>query len=1271
MLTAGSDEQLLLPLGPVRNSELFSNYWLRHRLPLEPEWGELRADALKALSSLRELWNKEKDRVERYGSEAPLEQAFIQPVFERLGWNLFYQAYVSGRKPDYALFLSGRAYETALGHGRKSPRFWEEASIVADAKAWHVSLDKPHRLGSKREYPPEQVEWYLDRTRVDWGILTNGRLWRLIPRQLPTGRPRFQTYLEVDLQSLLERVSQRDQLELGREDVDEFLYFYLLFSRAGFSDHDGRRAPLVARALLGSSEYAVGVSRGLRDRVFEALRLCVQGFLDRQENHLSPTGDLELCREQSFTLLYRLLFIMYAEDRGLLPYRRNSTYTKNRSLARQRDDIAHTLQRKGGEAFSRHETRIWDDLETLFDLVDSGHRRYEVPPYNGGLFSSAHHPFLVGKKISDFYVSQIIDQLGRTRDQQDPLAGLFRVDYRDLAIRQLGSVYEGLLELRPRFAEQRMVVVRSKKANSEAERVIPAREPIPIGYRETEESYEAGSVFLETEKGERRATGSYYTPDHVVDHIVESTLSPLCKEIQVGIEDEIRDLAVKIRHSEANEKQVFEERLAEVQGEFDDRVLRLRVLDPAMGSGHFLVRACQYLGEEIATNPYTADTLAEKLVEDEPTLVYWKRKVAEHCLYGVDYNPLAVELAKLALWLETVSTSQPLTFLDHHLRFGNSLVGARLNDLGGLPDTPPLFSDQVADEFESRKGELLALLDELSDRESATTEDVKAKEKTLARVESRSEGLRVLADLWCGTYFAPSEAKLNMDEYAQVVQNLSRPKKLAGLLSVKPFRNVRSIVREEVAPFHWQLEFLDVFYGDSVGFDAVVGNPPYDVLAGKEIGADLSALKDFLRSDPVYGPSFRGKNNLYKLFVCRAVEALREGGRLGFIVPMAILGDDYAVEVRKLLLGEGRFTEIHAFPQKDDPKRRVFPEAKLSTAVFGYLRVEDEGQRKLPFRSIRHPEATFDEHSPGLSLSTEDIPLYDPSNVTIVSCAQEDWDLAVRMFKQGRMVRLGDSYESFQGEVNETTVSKRGLLLDDEEGGPLIMRGSNVALYAVREASQGEAKYLRRSEFLEASARGTKAWHSQEERIGFQRSSPQNNFRRIIAARMPQDYFCFDTVGYVPSSEADLSPGLLLALLNSKLLDWYFRLGSTNSKVNQYQFDNLPCPRFARLQDAESEAVAGLVQVAEEVGADALLAALPPKWLSPPYPSEVAQLLEALAVRIEAIEGQRGRVGKRARSHLADEAAPYQAAIDLLLLKLAGFSDEEMQALDERLAGLL
>ncbi len=175
---------------------------------------------------------RREDRAEKYGDEAGLEQKLIQPVFEALGWQIKYQTFLQGREPDYALFLSAAELDRALDAGRRSPDFWSHATLVADAKAWHVNLDRPTRVGAKREYPPEQIEWYLDRSRCEYGILTNGRYWRLVPRVLGLSKPRFQTYLEVDLPRLLEdatRPSAQLQLGPGGEEFKAFLCFFLLF----------------------------------------------------------------------------------------------------------------------------------------------------------------------------------------------------------------------------------------------------------------------------------------------------------------------------------------------------------------------------------------------------------------------------------------------------------------------------------------------------------------------------------------------------------------------------------------------------------------------------------------------------------------------------------------------------------------------------------------------------------------------------------------------------------------------------------------------------------------------------------------------------------------------------------------------------------------------------------------------------------------------------------------------------------------------------------
>jgi len=228
--------QQLLPLSHVRNRGLFSNHWFENRLPLEPEWNELREQARSTLDALAELWKRERGRVERYGAEAPLEQAFIQPVFETLGWKLIYQTFLQGREPDYALFLDDGALDAALAVKRTSPDFWRTPTVVADAKAWHVPLNRPSVVNNQREYPPQQIEWYLEWSRLDFGILTSGGLWRLVPREHSPQQRRFQTYLECDLAGLLEAwrnartaARQHQRLILEQEALfEEFLQFFRL-----------------------------------------------------------------------------------------------------------------------------------------------------------------------------------------------------------------------------------------------------------------------------------------------------------------------------------------------------------------------------------------------------------------------------------------------------------------------------------------------------------------------------------------------------------------------------------------------------------------------------------------------------------------------------------------------------------------------------------------------------------------------------------------------------------------------------------------------------------------------------------------------------------------------------------------------------------------------------------------------------------------------------------------------------------------------------------
>ena len=1268
--------QLRLQFGPAQNSGLFSTHWLLHRLQLEPEWKDLREVSNQTLNELAGLWKTERTRVEQYQNEQALEFGFIQPVLKLLGWIPNYQTFLQGRKPDYALFGSDSALNSALAIGGKSPEFWDHATILADAKAWNLSLDRRIASADRREFPPQQMEWYLDRSRLPFGILTNGKQWRLIPRERQPYQGRFDTYFEFRLCELLDRWLERKRHLLEEEQLQEdFLQFFLFFSPHGFIAIPGCQ-PLVSRAIGGSSEYRLGIGDDLRDRAFDAVRYCIQGLLDFKPNELNVDEHLELCRLESFTLIYRLLFILYAEDRGLLPYRTNSLYTNNRSLGRFRDEIHDqlgTARKAASLDYPKDRITLWSDLRDLFALVDEGGKRYGVPAYNGGLFDPEEHPFWEVKQLPDWHLARIIQKLGHAPDKTIADAGEFRVDYRDLAIQHLGGVYESLLELQPKVATVPMVVIRKRSRERVEEKIIPASSVVEAGFEKTGEKYAKGMVFLQTNKGERRASGSYYTPDHIVKHIVEHSLRPLCEKIEADL---VRDIERAERVFEKSGAEADRQELATLQAEFDDRVLRLRVLDPSMGSGHFLLRACNYLAEEIATHQYARDEEMADAI-GESAVVYWKRKVAENCIYGVDLNGLAVELAKLALWLETVATDQPLTFLNHHLRCGNSLIGPQAEDLGRLPGEGDLTANVVKKYVRKSLPGMLHPLLEIRSISSKSVEEVKRKQQLFRQFERQQRAFHRLADVWT-TAFLPKEiAAWSAVDYQRALSLLNKPTAFEEVAKEEWFTHAeRAAKDQQLHGFAWELEFLDVFFDESgrirdAGFDAVIGNPPYDVLSERETGKDLSIFRNVIDHTPVYAASKRGKNNLYKLFVCRSLQLLANKGYLGFITPMAVLGDDQSAELRRTMLASGRFVRINAFPQKDNPQKRVFPEAKLSTAVFILQKTADSSEQIQRFPSDVHPGRELTEVQASLHLSTSEIPLYDPSNLTIVSCSQADWDLATRIMQTGRMSRLGQYVEFFQGEVNQTNEEAKGNLSFVEGDGIPVVRGAGICLYTTRPSSQGQDFFVLKDRFLAGKSAEAKAFHFEFDRVGVQESCPQNNFRRIIAAMIPSGVFCNHKVNYCPTSHTKFELEFLLALLNSKLADWYFRLGSTNAAVSHYQLKNLPCPKFAETNSSTLREQENITRLFQAEKLDDAAAAVRLHVQNAPFDPFIRSLIVEVTKTIIRLERRRGEISRSDRSAVSAAAQPYQDFIDQLFFTMAGLTPEESTGLEERLATML
>lgn len=363
----------------INNRFLFSDYYLK-LLPKQEEFKSVKGlEGL--LKDIRDLYFDKKDKLSTH-SEGGLEYDFIRPILDML--DHIYEpltslpTYEGIKHPDYAFFETIEDKKEALKHKGKKD-FWIRAIAVGDAKAWDRKLDKKlNGTGDPfdNSNPSYQIDFYLRMSDKRWGILTNGRYWRLYNRE---NSYKLGIYYEVDLPELL---------EFGK--LEDFKYFYLFFRRGALIAEDGKPS-FLDRVFQESIDYAKEVGERLRDNVYEALRLLCEGFLKHSKNNLLPS-DLKTIHESALVYLYRLLFIFYAESLELLPINSNRTYRETCSLKSLKEEIAR--DKDGGKSFSFHSSRYWNSLSQLFDIINMGNKRLEVPEYNGGLFDPSKHPFL-------------------------------------------------------------------------------------------------------------------------------------------------------------------------------------------------------------------------------------------------------------------------------------------------------------------------------------------------------------------------------------------------------------------------------------------------------------------------------------------------------------------------------------------------------------------------------------------------------------------------------------------------------------------------------------------------------------------------------------------------------------------------------------------------------------------------------------------------------------------------------------------------------------
>ena len=717
---------------------------------------------------------------------------------------------------------------------------------------------------------------------------------------------------------------------------------------------------------------AVGQAHLAGGRAIAALRyqvrLAAQGFVEEliQASDLAETARAEedaqaLARalwNEAIVIVYRLLFILTIEalpdSLEALRFTKSALWRTAYSPGAALAPIADEFNR--GEDTGR---RLGDSLRALFRLFERGicSGDLRITPLGGALFGEGATPLFDRLPLSERAAARLLEDLLWARGSDK--SGRRRVDYGGLEVEDLGRVYEALIELEPGLATERMCRLRRQKLEvvvpiAEGERHRGGRRGAGVQWIE---EIQAGTFYLRAGLG-RKSSGSYYTPREFVRFLVEEALGP-----QV------------IERSPAADPQPL-------------AILSLRVLDPAMGSGHFLVEACRFLGDQLyeacrrcdelaaraeeeaeAAPPEKRNALREiarsfrKRVEELPdagreilallpgrvtdeskrldAVAVARRIVAVHCLYGVDKNPLAVELAKLSLWITARAEGLPLTFLDHHLICGDSIAGPFVERLGTYPKSGEEVPNFVA---LRRRARLL----------------------TQAPPNKSAADLALLAQAWSGGVMLGEEA--DDEGYRELLAAIAEEADARAVIAGRP--GLAKMITTGKDALAYDLAFPEVFYpnpsiGERSGFDAVLGNPPWDAIRpkAKEFFASIdlrvleaptkrerAGVEARLRRDArvagmesayeaevhrakrlherlfehqtalVGGARTGGDPDMAKVFAERFVELCRPSGRVGVLLPSAFHANAGATGVRRLYLDKMAILYCISF----ENRRRLF-----------------------------------------------------------------------------------------------------------------------------------------------------------------------------------------------------------------------------------------------------------------------------------------------------------------------------------------------------------
>lgn len=771
--------------------------------------------------------------------------------------------------------------------------------LLVRVEAAGIDLDKRGELTGWEATPHQRFERLLRETGTDTGLLIGDDEIRLItaPRGETSG------WIIWPIRPLA-TVAGRPMLGGLR---------LLLDSAALFTNPAERRLPALLKA---SRERQAEVSTKLAGQVLAALHELLRGFDAAEPTLIRELADSEPQHlyEGLLAVLLRLVFILYAEDRDLMPSR---TDNGGRELYEQGYSLRGLFAQLDADAALNPDTMddrrgAWGRLLALFRLVNAGHRSGFMQARRGKLFDEGTFPFLMGKRdasepdrvppLSDGCLHRVLKSLMMVNGE--------RLSYRTLDVEQIGSVYETVMGFTVERTQGRSIAIAAGKNNrtpvfvnldtlvtkSPADRLKAIKEDTgrgQLGTRVTPlvrnaadvtaleaalgaiadlrgspraQSVPAGTPILQP-TDERRRTGSHYTPRSLTEPIVRHALEPAF----VRLTDDATP----------------------------EEVLALKVCDPACGSGAFLVEATRQIGTRLAQAWERHGKLKPPIPADEDEDLHARRLVAQRCIYGVDRNPMAVDLAKLSLWLATLARDHEFSFLDHALKCGDSLVGLSRQQLtAGSWESDARRQTLLGQQISDRVAKVLTQREAI--RTAADDVSLAIQETRHGAAERELALVRLIGDAIIAAFFKHDRPRQRIEE-ARYIATMSggtsdwwealaqRASSLAG--GAHPIR-----------PFHWEIEFPEVFSRNNPGFDAVVGNPPF---AGKNttIAGNRKYYPDWLQAINV---DSHGNADLVAHFFLRAFELVRQGGSFGLIATNTIgQGDTRQTGLYKIISNGG------------------------------------------------------------------------------------------------------------------------------------------------------------------------------------------------------------------------------------------------------------------------------------------------------------------------------------------------------------------------------